>query len=392
MKKIIFSILLLSVISTTKAQNGYDAVLTQIEENSTTLKVLREQMEAQKLGNHTGIFLSNPEVEFNYLWGNPTAIGNRTDFAIKQSFDFPTAYGHRNQISKLKNTNAELAYKTSRINLMLRAKQTCIKLVYYNALAKEYEVKQKNAEQIATVYKTKLEKGEANAIENNKAQMNLNAVNNEIAQIEIERMLLLSELKELNGGKEIDFTQSSYIFSKIPSNFDDWFAKVETKSSTLQYVKGEISISQEQVKLIRALNLPKFSAGYMSEKIVGQHFQGVSVGVSIPLWENRNRGKQVLAQMTANQSMLNDTKVQVYNSLQGLYLKASNLQKSATKYRTALSSFNNESLLKKALDMGEISLMTYLIEIEYYYVAVNNVLEVERDFELSLAELLAIEL
>ena len=336
MKKIIFSILLLSVISTTKAQNGYDAVLTQIEENSTTLKVLREQMEAQKLGNHTGIFLSNPEVEFNYLWGNPTAIGNRTDFAIKQSFDFPTAYGHRNQISKLKNTNAELAYKTSRINLMLRAKQTCIKLVYYNALAKEYEVKQKNAEQIATVYKTKLEKGEANAIENNKAQMNLNAVNNEIAQIEIERMLLLSELKELNGGKEIDFTQSSYIFSKIPSNFDDWFAKVETKSSTLQYVKGEISISQEQVKLIRALNLPKFSAGYMSEKIVGQHFQGVSVGVSIPLWENRNRGKQVLAQMTANQSMLNDTKVQVYNSLQGLYLKASNLQKSATKYTNDL--------------------------------------------------------
>ena len=31
--------------------------------------------------------------EFNYLWGNPSAIGNHTDFNISQTFDIPTITG-----------------------------------------------------------------------------------------------------------------------------------------------------------------------------------------------------------------------------------------------------------------------------------------------------------
>jgi hypothetical protein len=49
-------------------------------------------------------------------------------------------------------------------------------------------------------------------------------------------------------------------------------------------------------------------------------------------------------------------------------------------------------LLKKALDAGEISLLTYLMEVEYYYDAINKVLEAERDYELAAAELSAVEL
>lgn len=384
--------MLLAVVVAATAQNGHDAVLSQIEVNSSTLKALRQQMEAQKLANRTGIFLSNPEVEFNYLWGNPSAIGNRTDFAVSQSFDFPTAYGHRYQLSKLENSHAELAYQAERINLLLRAKQVCIELVYCNALAKEYAVRWAHAEQIARVYSTRLDAGEANMLESNKAKMNLTAVQNEAARIETERMVLMSELRQLNGGQPIDFTQSSCLGAVLPGNFDDWYSQTEAKSPTLRYVSAQIGISQEQIKLNRAEGFPKFSAGYMSEKVVGERFQGVSVGISIPLWENKNRVKQARAQMIASQSMLADSKVQFYNRLQALFIKASNLQQSAAKYRQALADFNNEALLKKALDAGEISLLTYLMEIAYYYDAVNNLLETEKDFELAVAELSAVEL
>lgn len=392
MKWIVLNILFLSVVSTALAQSGYEPVLTQIETNNTTLKALREQLEAQKLGNRTGIFLSNPEVEFNYLWGSPSVMGNRTDFAVKQSFDFPTAYSHRGQISILESTNAELAYKADRIDLLLKAKIVCIELVYYNALSIEYISRLKNAQQIAEVYQAKLDEGETNIIEYNKAQMNLTAVQYEVARIETERTLLVTELKGLNGGQNIDFTQSTFSDEALPANFDDWYAQVETKSPTLQYVSGQINISEEQIKLSRALGSPKFSTGYMSEKVVGERFQGVSFGVSIPLWENKNKVKQARAQMLANQSMLTDNKVQFYSRIQGLYLKAINLQQSVGRYKSAVSSFNNESLLRKALDYGEISLLNYLMEIAWYYEAVNTVLEVEKDFELSKAELTAVEL
>jgi outer membrane protein TolC len=157
-------------------------------------------------------------------------------------------------------------------------------------------------------------------------------------------------------------------------------------------MKGQIDIAEEQVKLARALSLPKFNIGYMSEKIIGEHFQGVTVGVSIPLWENKNSQKFAKARMKTTQVMLDDSKVQFYNNLQRLYLKASALEKNLDKFKQSISTSRNDTLLKIALDKGEISLLDYLLEIGHYYDAVIKILETERDYELAVAEFMAIEL
>lgn len=392
MKKLVISILLTIIVFPVMAQSEVETILKEIETNSTTLSALREQMEAQKLGNRTGIYLANPEVEFNYLWGSPSPIGNRTDINVTQSFDFPTVYGHRSKLSKLENANVDLMYKSERINLLLRAKQVCIELAYYNALAKEYAGRLANAQRIAETYQARFEKGDANVLENNKAQLNLTTVSNEMNRIEIERSSLLSELKTLNGGKDISFTVFEITNETLPLNFDDWYASAEPKSPVLQYVRGQIEIGQQQVKLNSAMGLPKFKAGYMSEKVVGERFQGITVGVSIPLWENKNRVRQAKAQVRAAETALEDTKTQFYNRLQNLFMRSFGLQENASRYRNSLSSYSNDVLLKRALDSGEISLLNYLLEIEYYYDAMNKVLEAERDFGLSLAELSAVEL
>ena len=47
------------------ARNNIKEILSSIEENNTTLKTLREEVKAQHLGNRTGIYLANPELEFN---------------------------------------------------------------------------------------------------------------------------------------------------------------------------------------------------------------------------------------------------------------------------------------------------------------------------------------
>lgn len=384
--------MLLSVIIDQLSAQEYTTVLQEIEANSITLKTLREQAETDKLASRTGIYLTNPEVEFNYLWGNPSAIGNRTDISVKQSFDFPTAYNYKGKIAKLENQNTDLKYKSERIDLLLSAKRLCIELVYYNSLIKEYGVRLTDAETIAQSYKQKLESGETNSIENNKAQMNLTTVRNDLARINIERENILSELKRLNGNKEVTFETSFFILSPLPANFEEWYAEAETKNPVLQYVRGQIEVNEKMVKLNRALGLPKFSAGYMSEKIVGEHFQGVSVGVSIPLWENKNRIKHAKSAVQTAKTMAEDTRIQFYTSLQNLFVKASNLQQSVLTYRTSLSTYNNAGLLKKALDMGEISLLDYLLETQYYYDAINKTVAAERDFEMAYAELSAVEL
>ncbi|MDR0367742.1 MAG: TolC family protein, partial [Bacteroidales bacterium] len=378
-------IMFVSATFTATAQSGYDALLQQIETNSTTLSVLRQQMEVQQLGNRTGVYLANPEVEFNYLWGSPSAVGNRIDFTVVQSFDFPTAYVHRNKMAALQNKNVELEYKAERIKLLLSAKQICIELIYNNALAKEYAVRLQNAERIAATYKSRMSKGDANVIENNKAQLNLSTVQNEMTRIEAERMALLAQLKSLNGGLEIVFPDNEYPVDMLPSDFEEWYAIAEAKSPMLQYVSGQIEIGQRQLKLSRALNLPKFSAGYTGEHLVSEQFRGITVGMSVPLWENKNTLKQAKTQLRANELALTDSRLQFYNHLRMLYAKAVALQQNAMQIKRSLSEYNNVSLLQRALDAGEISLLNYLLEVEYYYDAINKALEAERNYQLTVA-------
>lgn len=374
------------------AQDNVASVLNQIESNSTTLSAIRQQIEAQKIENRTDIFLNDPEVEFSYLWGKPSEIGTQRELSVTQSFDFPTAYAHRSKISKMRNNNLELQYKSERLNILLNAKQICINIAYNNALNKEYEARLENAQQIAKSYQSRFDAGDASILEKNKALINLTTVENEKKLIDIERKTLLSELKALNGGIEITFDDTEILNAPISSDFNSWYADAEIKSPTLQYLSQQIDIDKQQVKLNTALSLPKFTAGYASEKTSGEDFKGITVGISIPLWENKNKVKLAKAQVKSTELLLEDSKLQFYTHLQQLHKTTFGLQESAQTYRSSILNNNNEELLKKALDAGQISLIEYLLESEYYYDVKNKMLEAERDFNLSLTELRAIEL
>lgn len=392
MRTIIISILAILASTSLFAQNNMSSVLSSIEENNTTLKALRESAEADKLENRTGLTLSNPEVGFNYLWGNPGNIGNRTDFSVTQTFDIPTITGMKSRVANEKNNLIEWQYKADRMNILLEAKQYCIELIYYNALKKELDLRLQHAETIAEGYKQRMDRGDANILEYNKVRLNLSAIQGEMSKIDVERNALIEQLKRLNGGNEVRLDDYQFGNVELPLNFGDWYVQAEQNNPVLAYVKQEIEVSKRQVSLSKAMGLPTFSAGYMSEKVVGQRYQGISVGVSIPLWENKNRVRQAKAAVRAAESREADSKQQFYGQLQILYSRTFGLKATAESYRKSMETANSTDLLKKALDAGEISLLEYILEIGLYYDTVNQALEAERDYQKAYAELSAVQL
>ncbi|MDX9880530.1 MAG: TolC family protein [Prolixibacteraceae bacterium] len=369
------------------AQNAIDNVLTEIEKNNTTLSAYRKTIDAEKIGNKTGLTPQNPEVEFNYLWGNPSAIGNRTDFSIRQSFDFPTVYSHRNQIANIKNEQTELEYLKQRREIQFQARLLCADLLYYNSLYVEISKRHDNAKQLADAYKAKLDIGETGVLEYNKAQMNFLNISKDLEKVEIERKALQSELNRLNGGIAIVFAETNLPMHIISPDFEQWYATAEQNNPVLKWVKTEILVREKQSKLAVSQSLPKFYAGYMSEKVVGQQFQGVTVGITIPLWENKNAIKYAKANTLAVQSVEADAKLQFYNEMKTLHAKAITLQSSVADYRTKLASFSNTWLLQKALDKGEISLAEYFFELSLYYESVDKLLGAEKELNSAYAGL-----
>lgn len=375
------------VPATLLAQNSVESVISQIEKNNTTLSALRKSVEAEKIGNKTGIYLQNPEVAFNYMWGNPADIGNRKDFSICQTFDFPTAYAYKSQISNIKNERVELQYQKQRKNLILEARQVCYGLVFFNALASELSKRFDQAQSIANSYKAKFDIGEINVLEYNKSQLNLLNVAKELELLKVERKALLSELTRLNGGEYIDFTEKEVMIPDLPENFEQWYLQAELNNPLLSWLKKEIVMSQKQVSLNRAMSLPKIRVGYMSENVVGQKYQGVTLGMSIPLWENKNTVKYARTNIIAVESIAADNKLQFYNQLKILHSKAIGLQKSVTDYRLGLQSLDNSILLKKALDKGEITILDYILETSIYFESIKKILELEKELNNITAEI-----
>lgn len=385
--RIVAIIAAISIVASSFGQGSIDSVLVIVERNNTTLTFYRKNADAEKIANKTGLYPRNPEAEFNYLLGNPSAIGNRTDFIIKQSFDFPTAYSYKSQISNLKNEQAELEYKKQRNEILFQTHVILIKLIYKNALNAANNKLYSNALQIANAYKTKFDKGDIGILEYNKAQVNLLNITKEIENNEIEKNAFLLELYMLNGGIPIIFSDSVFTWQSIPDNFEQWYVQTESHNPLLQWLKHEIAISEKQNQLNVAMSLPKLYAGYMSEKVVGQQFQGITVGISIPLWENKNTGKYAKAKTVAIRSMETDVKLQFYNNLKATYAKAIALQSSVSDYRSKLKSFSNDELLYKAFSMGEISLTEYMYELSLYFDSYNKLLEMEMNLNLIIAEL-----
>ncbi|MDR0750646.1 MAG: TolC family protein [Tannerellaceae bacterium] len=374
------------------AQAPARSVLALIEENNTTLQSLREAAGAQKLENRAGIFPDNPEVGFSYLWGNPASTGNRTDFSLVQRFDIPTITGMKRSLAAGRDRLAEWQYKAARMDILLQARRYCIELAWYNALAEELDARLGHAAAIASACKERLDRGDASLVEYNKAELNLSTLRGEIARAGVEREALLSHLERLNGGIPVELADTRLNEGELPPDFDAWYTQAGEKSPVLAWVKQEVELGKKQVSLSRAMALPSFSAGYMSEQVVGQRYGGITLGVSVPLWGNRNRVRQAKAALKAAEARQTDSRQQFYSRLQGLYKRAQGLRKTAAAYRQALLQAGNAALLGKALEAGEISLLQYLQEMSLYYNTVDRALEAEKEYSLALAELWAVEL
>jgi len=387
MKHFIISIAIILLSAGRLFPQNIEGIIAEVGNNNPTLIALRKSAEAEHIGNKTGLSLSNPELEFNYLWGNPKSIGKRNDFSVMQSFDFPAAYAYRNQISEYRNVQVELEFERHRREILLQARQLCNNLVYHNAMRAELEKRVMNARRIADSWEAKYEAGEVGIIDYNKSRVNLLNIERDAESNEIEREALLAELVSLNGGNPVDLTDTLFPLQAIPSEFEEWYAWAEQNSSLLQWLMQEVSVSLKKEQLSVALGLPRFQAGYMSETVVGEQYRGISFGIAIPLLENRNAVKYARAKTLAVQSAETDARHQFYNNLKALHTKAISLQKNLNEYRENLLIYNSTELLMKALEHGEIPVTEYIYELTFYYESIDRLLGMEKDLNAVVIEM-----
>ncbi len=391
MKKIIILITLAYCSLNLIAQNPYHSILSEIEQNNTLLAATRSETDAEKISNKTGLLPDSPEVEYHYLWGTGDDGGTCQDISASQSFDFPTVYYHKKKVSDKQNSQLDLKYMIDRKDIMLEAYKLCVELSYLNKLTNEYSKQYDYAKQTADAYQASFDKGNANRIELNKANISLINAEKNLKAAEMERDFVYAELVRLNGGQDFQFL-GSYPVVIVPANFEAWYGMMKENNLSLRYLEQELNLNKSSEKLQRSLNLPKFSAGYMREGAPHEQFQGLTVGMSIPLWENRNTVRQIKAHNQAIVATQVNEDLRFRNETKAQYDKLVYLKKILDMYESTVADTKTVDLLKKAMEGGEISLIDYLQELEVFYEMITNKLETERDLHLVWADLIQWEL
>ena len=198
---------------------------------------------------------------------------------------------------------------------------------------------------------------------------------------------LNQKLTELNGGIPIEFSDTVYQALTSVPEFNTLMDSIESKSPILKSLQQEREINQKKVELSKAMALPKMEVGYRNQTLLGQQFQGVHFGLTIPLWENKNTVKLQKAQILLSEVKVEEHKNQHHSEIQQLYEKYQNLNTTLTEYKEILAAIDNIELLRKALKLGEISSIQYFTEIKYFYNSFDKYLHLEKEYYLVIAEL-----
>lgn len=380
-------ILMLLSSNVAEAQSKIDSVIASVLKNNKTIQADVQYWESRKLQYKTGLSPENPQVEYDYLIGSPSNAGSQTEITASQSFDFPSAYKKRKQLSNQQVSQAEQHLISKRQTVLMEAKSVCIELVYRNKLLKELLQRKINGEALLKNFETKLDKGDGNILDVNKARLQMISINNEYQENISSINQLNDELFALNGGLPIEFFDTVYFeIPQIPS-FESLEAQYEAADPYRNILEQEKLIAQKEVELSRALSYPKFEAGYHYQGILGQKYNGFHTGITIPLWENRNKVNTQKSKLLYADLELRKHKNEHYYEIKQLYEKYGNLKISVNEYQNAFLNLNSTYLLNKSLSSGHISAIEYFMEMNYYATALNNYLKIEREYYQTIAEL-----
>jgi outer membrane protein, heavy metal efflux system len=370
-----------------KGQTGIETVLGRIEKNNKSIISQRQYWEAENLSYKTGLNPENPKIDYEYLPGRPEGAGTQKDFSITQGIDFPTAYAKRRSISQEQIKRSDIQFNVFRQEVLLEAKLSCLDYAYRTKLQTELDKRLKDASSLLSAIDRKTEQGESNILDLNKIKLLQLEVKNQSELNRSELKRLQHKLDELNGGDALDLSNVTYPTQPSLPAFESLDSLIEANDPLVKAVKQEREVSKEQVELSRSIMLPKFEGGFHRQSILGQTYQGVHVGMTIPLWENKNRVKAEQAKLVHAEYQITEHRTKHYFENKQLFEQYTHWQNTFNEYQEILGTANNDQLLNKAFEAGELSLIEYLMEVRYFYDAIGKSLDAEREMQQSVARL-----
>lgn len=402
MKPTLLLLAALLVSAGTAAQDGIDRILRQIETHNPQLQASAHQTRAQQLENRADNNLPNPSLSYSHLWDSDDKRITTGELIISQSFDFPSLYATRGRAARLKNAALDARQAAQRQDILLQAKEACLDVILLYRQQLLLDERLDNAESLARLYAERLRTGDANALEVNKINLELLNVRTESRLNQTALRAKLQELTALNGNQPLApgrplpepampspaaLGLTDYAPAPLPQDFAALADELLAADPALQALQSEHDAALRQVSASKQGWLPGLEVGYRRNTETRHPLNGIVVGFSFPLFENRHKVKAAKSQARSTDYLRESAALNASSALWQLFDEARQLDESIREYRQAFARQQDLTLLRKALEGGELSMIEYFVEVSVVYQSKSNLLQLENQYQKALARI-----
>ena len=393
MKRQILALLLLTAGAGIKAQapaaDPIAPILRQIEQNNRRLQSAREALKADVLEIKSTNNLDNPEVNYAHLFNSDRTSQQQSELTVVQGFDFPTVYAVRSKVNKLEANAAESNYMVERREVLLEAKLLCLDLIGLNREANLLHLLQHHADSLARLCDSRLQAGDASALEANRAKLDLMTIRTELADNAAAHRAALQQLLAMNANVYIDqMVIDAYPATPTQPDYETLRDELLPQNKQLQQADAATCAAQKQVTVDKQGWLPRLQLGYRRNTAPTEQFNGFVVGGSLPLFANRGKVKASQARALSAELAKEDAALIVEATLQALYNEAHSLREAMTAYDLPLMQ-QSFTLLGKALAGGQLTWHEYFVEMEALVRRGQSYIQLENRYQKVIAALYA---
>lgn len=316
-------------------------------------------------------------------------IAYDNNFNINQSIPNPAYFKSLIKLSESNIKSSEWQLKIYQTELAANTKTSYYQLSFWIEeirLLKELLAIYENVLKASALrYKT----GETNALENYNAESKVNEIKAQLRNAEEGYRIELNRLKVFTADSSVTaIADTSLIEKQIQVNFD---TAAIAANPTLAFIKQQIDIANREKAVEQSRLKPDFSVGYFNQSLVGyqtvngvdkyygvgRRFQGVNLGISIPIFARAQKEKVKAAEINRVRREAELTNYQ-YN----LQAELTRLFGELQKQRVQINYYRNTALPQADLIINQAQKAFTAGEIGYYELtqSLNNAVIVKQEY------------
>lgn len=384
MKKTIISIAFAALAAGASATTA-DELVELIMSHNPSLSQSALDANAELLDLKTENNLAPTEVEFSHLWGNEGE--KKMGVGVSQSFDWPGVYAAR---SAAYGSLARL--QEARLNLRRADLQQQVSALIIAGIAQKQRIGL--LDRLSSGFAIMLEGARKERANGSITIIDLNKIELQASKASVALSEAQSTLEEIVT--ELSLLASTDIKAEmLPEQFDmadlrplsDYMTAATESSPEVIEAMAQADYMGRMQKVASRESLPGFKVGYEFEREGGQSFNGLAVGVELPLFSSRGKSAAARASVLAAEFNAATVKNNLSRRLTSAYNAASNYRNRMNALGPVIDRYDNFALLKKLFDSRQISLSDYLIDVNYFLEASLEYIDICAAYHASLLPL-----